>query len=72
MFTAVSRKMRWSGRVVCMGETRNAYAIFVGKPEGKRLLRRPRRRLGDNIRMDFREIGSEIVDWFHLIQDWSH
>jgi hypothetical protein len=25
-----------------MGEMRNAYNILVGKPEGKRLLRRPR------------------------------
>jgi hypothetical protein len=27
-----------------MGETRNAYRIVVGKPEGKRPLERPRRR----------------------------
>jgi hypothetical protein len=38
-----------------MGEKRNAYRILVGKPEGKRSLRRPRRRWLDNIRMDFRE-----------------
>jgi hypothetical protein len=29
----------------------------VGKPEGKRLLGRPRRRWEDNIKMDLREIG---------------
>jgi hypothetical protein len=42
-----------------MGEedTRNAYKILVGKPEGKRLLGRHRRRCEDNIRMDLREIG---------------
>jgi hypothetical protein len=39
-----SRRMRWAGGVACMGEKRNAYRIFVGKPEGKRLLGRPRRR----------------------------
>jgi hypothetical protein len=39
-----------------MGEKRNAYRILVGKPEGKRLLRRPRRRWVDNIKMDLREI----------------
>jgi hypothetical protein len=33
------------------GGKRNAYRIFVGKPEGKRPLGRPRRRLEDNIRM---------------------
>jgi hypothetical protein len=34
-----------------MGETRNAYRILVGKPEGKRKLGRPRRRWVDNIKM---------------------
>jgi hypothetical protein len=51
-----SRKMRWAGHVARMGENRNAYRILVGKPEGKRPLGRPRRRLEDNIRMDLREI----------------
>jgi hypothetical protein len=29
-----SRRMRWSGHVARMGEEKNAYRIFVGKPEG--------------------------------------
>jgi hypothetical protein len=33
------------------------YKVLVGKPEGKRPLRRPRRRWEDGIRMDLREIG---------------
>jgi hypothetical protein len=37
-----SRRMRWAGNVARMGETRNAYRILVGKPEGKRPLGRPR------------------------------
>jgi hypothetical protein len=38
-------------------EKKNAYRLFVGKPEGKRPLGRPRRRWVDNIRMDVGEVG---------------
>jgi hypothetical protein len=30
-----SRRMRWVGHVVHMGEMRNAYKILVGKPDGR-------------------------------------
>jgi hypothetical protein len=30
-----SRRMRWAGHVVEMGEMRNAYKILVGKPKGR-------------------------------------
>jgi hypothetical protein len=30
-----SRRMRWAGLVARIGETRNAYRVLVGKPEGK-------------------------------------
>jgi hypothetical protein len=46
----------------------------VGKPEGKRPLRRQRRRWVDNIKMDLTEIGWDGMDWFDLAQDrdrWS-
>jgi hypothetical protein len=42
------------GNVACMGQ-RNAYRIWVGKPEGKKPLGRPRRRQEDNIRMNLRD-----------------
>jgi hypothetical protein len=45
-----------------MGEKRNVYRLLVGKPEGKRPLRRPRRRWIDNIKMDLLEIGLSVVD----------
>jgi hypothetical protein len=38
------RRMRLAGHVARMGEKRNVYRLFVGKPEGKRPLGRPRRR----------------------------
>jgi hypothetical protein len=52
-----------------MGETRNAYRILVGKPEGKRVLGRPRRRWVDNIKMDLGEIRWDGMDWIKLAQD---
>jgi hypothetical protein len=55
-----------------MRETRNAYMILVGKPEGKRPLGSPRRRCMDNIKMDLREIGWDGMDWGDLAQDRDH
>jgi hypothetical protein len=52
-----SSRMRWTGHVACMGEKRSAYRILVGKSEGKRPLRRPRRRWVDNIKIVLREVG---------------
>jgi hypothetical protein len=49
-----------------MGEKRNAYRLLVGKKEGKRPLRRPKRRWVDNIRIDFGEVGWSDVDCIGL------
>jgi hypothetical protein len=38
----------------------------VGKPDGKRSLRRSRRRWEDNIKMKVKEIGWSGMDWIHL------
>jgi hypothetical protein len=46
--------MSWAGHVARMGAKRNSYRIFIGKPKGKRPLRRPRRRWEDNIKMYLR------------------
>jgi hypothetical protein len=64
-----SRRMRWAGHVARMGEKRNAFRIFVGNPEGKRTLGRPRRRWVNNIKIDLREIGGDGGDWIDLSQD---
>jgi len=42
---------------------------LVGKPEGKRPLGRPRRRLENNIKMDLQEVGGGRGDWMELAQD---
>ena len=41
----------------------------VGKPEEKIPLGRPRRRGGDNIKMNLPEVGYGGIDWIGLAQD---
>ncbi|KAJ4448579.1 hypothetical protein ANN_10598 [Periplaneta americana] len=64
-----SRRLRWAGHVARIGESRNAYRVLDGRPEGKRPLGRPRRRWEDNIKMDLREVGYDDRDWINLAQD---
>ncbi|KAJ4434738.1 hypothetical protein ANN_23306 [Periplaneta americana] len=64
-----SRRLRWAVPVARMGESRNAYRVLVGRPEGKRPLGRPRRRWEDNVKMDLREVGYDGRDWINLAQD---
>jgi len=45
--------MRWAEHIAPMG----------------RALGRPRRRWKDNIRLDLREVGWEVIDSMHLVQD---
>jgi hypothetical protein len=67
-----SRRTRWTGHVARMRETRNAYRILVGTPEGKRPLRRPTRRWVDNIKIDLRVIGWDGMDWIVLAQNMDN
>ena len=64
-----SRTMRWAGHVARMGEKRGVYRVFLGNPEGKRPLRRPRRRWVDNIMTDLQDVGCGYMDWIGLAQD---
>jgi hypothetical protein len=52
-----------------MGEGRVIYRVFIGRPEGKRPLGRPRRRWEDNIKMDLRETSIDGANWIRLAQD---
>jgi len=56
--------MLWAVHVARIGERRGVHRILVGKPEGKRLLGRPRRRWEDNINMD-----PQGMDWMDLAHD---
>ena len=44
-----SRRMGWAGHVARMDEERGVYRVLVGKPEGRKLMGRPRHRWVDNI-----------------------
>ena len=64
-----SRRMRWAGSVARMAQRRGVYRVLMGKSEGNRQLRIPRRRWEDNIKMDLQEVGCGIMDWIELAQD---
>ena len=51
------------------GERRGVYRVLVGKPEGKRPLRRLRLRWEDNIKLDLQLVGCGGMDWIELVQD---
>ena len=52
-----------------MKEGRSVFKILTGTPAGKRLLGWSRRRWGNNIRMDLKEIGINTRNWVALAQD---
>jgi hypothetical protein len=59
--------MRWAGCGTC--DTNGGEEEHGRKAEGKRPLRRPRRRWLDNIKMDLLEIRLSVMDWIGLAQD---
>jgi hypothetical protein len=64
-----SRRMKWAGHAARMGEGRGVYRFFVGRPEGKKSLGRPRHRWKDNIKMDLTEMGTDAANWIQLARD---
>ena len=63
-----SRRLRWVGHVARMEKGRITLKILTGKPTGKRLLGRPRRRWEDNIRVDLEDAGN----WVDSAQDRNY
>jgi hypothetical protein len=56
--------MRWAGHVASTGVKGNAHRIFVGRPQGKGPLGRPR--WEDNNKVDLKVIGWGGMDWTDL------
>ena len=61
--------MRWAGHEARIAEKRGVYRVLVEKSEGKRPLRRPRRRWKNTIKIDFQDLGCGCMDWIELAQD---
>ena len=61
--------MKWADHVARMGNRRGIYRVWMGKPDGKRPLGRPRYRWEDNNKMDLLEVGWRGMDWLDLAQD---
>ena len=62
-------RLNWAGHVARMEQSRDAYRVLVGNPEGKRPLRRPRYIWEDNIKMNLKEAGYDPGDWIVLTED---
>ena len=61
-------RIRWEGHVARMGDMTGAYRVLVGRPEGKRLLVRSRRRWEYNIKKDLQKVEWGM-DWIDLAQN---
>jgi hypothetical protein len=64
-----SRRMRWAGHVARVGDRRDAYRVLVGRTEENIRHGRPKRRLEDTLKTDFREGGWGGMYWVGLAQD---
>jgi hypothetical protein len=62
----MSRRLKWVRHVE---EGSSVCRILVGKPEGKRPLRRSRRGWEDNIKMDLQEVGCGDTNFIELTQN---
>ena len=60
-------KPRRAGHVARMGEERDVYRVLVGKPGGRSPLGRYKRRLVDNIRMDWIGLAQDRDRWRTLV-----
>jgi len=60
-----ARRMKWAGRVACMGERTGANRVFVEESEVREILARPGHRRKNNIKLDLQEV--RFGTWTGLI-----
>jgi hypothetical protein len=60
------------GACSSVGEGVGVYRVLVGKPEEKRSLWRPRRKWGDNIKMDLHKVGCGCMDWIEKLTQYRN
>jgi hypothetical protein len=61
--------MRWAEHVASTEDGRNVYRVLIWRSESRRLLRRPRSRWEDNIKMEIRDTVVDGVTWIRLAQE---
>jgi hypothetical protein len=61
-----SRRMSWAGHGIYISFMRNAYEILIGEPNGKKPLRRRRRKWEYNSKIDLKGVGCKGVDGSRL------
>jgi len=59
----------WVGRVAHMGDRRAEYRVLMGGPDGKRPLRKQKRRWEDNINIYLKHLVWGDLKWIDLVQD---
>ena len=64
-----SRKIRWTGHVARMGRRKGANNVFMGKPEERKQLGRPKHRWEANIEIDLQELNRWGMAWIDLAQN---
>ena len=65
----IEKNTKGGAYIARMGDRRGAHTVLVGKPKGRRPLRRPMPRWEDNIQMNLQEVGWGGMDWIDMAQD---
>jgi hypothetical protein len=60
--------MKLSRHVAATGDKSGAYMVLMGRPEGKRPLKRRRRRWDDTIKLNLKDVGWGGMDWIDLTE----